>query len=102
MMGKAGEHLRQQLLRALGVAGFGERPCGQKVIVDELRMVGMVLRETACQRQHQRVMLLPRGELCQRINEVGGQGRRVNAFKLRTDEVEARRVAVCGGRGVAL
>ena len=61
MAGKAGEHLRQQLLRALGVAGFGERPCGEEVIVDELRMVGMLLREAACQRQHHRVMLLPRG-----------------------------------------
>ena len=83
MMGKATEHLRQQLLRALGVAGFGERPCGEEVIVDELRMVGMLLREAACQRQHHRVMLLPRGELCQRVNQFGGQGRRVNAFKLR-------------------
>ena len=65
-------------------------------------MVGTVLREAACQRQHHRVMLLPRGELCQRVNQLGGQRRRVNAFKLRADELEARRVAVRGGYGEAL
>ena len=58
---KAGEHLREHLLRLVGVAGFGKGTGGKEVIVDKLRVVGMVFGELPRQYQHRLVLPLARG-----------------------------------------
>ena len=81
MRGEAGEHLREHLLRLVGVAGFGEGAGGEQVVVDELRVRRVVFGKLAGDGKHGRVVLLPCGELRQREYLLGGQLGGVDAFE---------------------
>ena len=72
VVGEAGEHLLQQLLRLVLPAAFRQRPRSKNIVINQLRMVRVILRKLAGNGEHRFVVLLPRGKLRQRQYAVSG------------------------------
>ena len=69
---ETGEHLLQQLLRLVHRADFRQRTRSKNIVINQLRMFGVILRKLAGNGEHRFVVLLPRGKLRQRQYAVSG------------------------------
>jgi len=61
MVRETGEHLLQQLLRLVHRADFRQRTRSKNIVINQLRMFGVILRKLAGNGEHRFVVLLPRG-----------------------------------------